>query len=77
MAFNGVLTPQNSNHPVLNFFNSPSPQTFKLTPVHKLFAPLFDLKQTIKLMHKPLIQHNCQQQQKKKKKKKSEEKHKH
>ena len=77
MPFNVVLTPpppsQKNNTkqlppspPVLRFLPlSPSPQTFKLPPVPKLFTPLLTgNKQDVKLdVHRPLIQDNCQQQQ--------------
>ena len=49
MACNGVLIPSNKitpppphqkkgNHPVIKYLNLPSPQTFKLPPVLKLFT---------------------------------------
>ena len=48
-------TPQNGNSPVLKLLNPPSCQTF--------YSPLrLEMKDgELKLMHKPLIQRNCQQ----------------
>ena len=68
------LTPSKTvTSQVQKFLTTPSPQTFNPPPpVLKCFTPpLTEKKQDVKLMHKPLIQLNCQQ--KNKKQRKSEE----